>query len=197
LWITAGAVGIVLSLAVTFFLNPTVPTEGSHAYTFTYTRKFASLEQGSAGLPVRLEIPKINVDAAIEPVGLTSQGAVDVPKDPTDAAWFSLSPRPGASGSSVIDGHIGWWKDGAAAVFNSLYKLRKGDRLYTVDGQGVTTTFVVRGSRKYNPNANASGVFDSADGKVHLNLITCDGTWNSTQKNYPDRLVVFTDEETK
>jgi len=39
---------------------------------------FSNQEQTSVGLPVRLKITRIDVDAAIIPVGLTSDGAMDV-----------------------------------------------------------------------------------------------------------------------
>jgi len=67
-------------------------------------------------------IPSINIDAAIEYVGLTSNGAMAVPKGPNDVGWFELGPRPGDIGSAVIAGHDGW-KDGIPAVFDNLSKL--------------------------------------------------------------------------
>lgn len=158
--------------------------------------KFTELAgQAGLGIPVRIKVPKINVDAALEPVGLTSGGALAVPKSPTNAGWYNMGPRPGEEGSSVIDGHFGRWKNGAPAVFDNLNKLHKGDKLYIEDEKGVTTAFVVRESRRYDPNAEATEVFGSSDGKSHLNLITCEGTWNATTKSYSDRLVVFADKE--
>lgn len=154
----------------------------------------AQQEQPSPGLPVRLTIPAIHVDAVVEYVGLTGDGAVEVPKDPLHVAWFNLSPRPGERGVSVIDGHFGW-KNNLPAVFDDLHTLRKGDRLYVEDDKGVITTFVVQKTRNYNQSEDASGVFDSSDGKIHLNLITCEGVWNVVSKNYSERFVVFTDKE--
>jgi len=55
----------------------------------------ASSKKNISGLPVRLKIPKINVDAPIISVGITSQGEMGVPKGPSDTAWFDLGPRPG------------------------------------------------------------------------------------------------------
>jgi LPXTG-site transpeptidase (sortase) family protein len=146
------------------------------------------------GLPVRLVIPEIAVDAAVEDVGLTPQGAMAAPEGPTDVGWFDLGPRPGESGSAVIAGHEGW-KDNTAAAFDDLYKLQKDDKIYIEDGQGAMTTFVVREIRTYDQNGDASDVFSSGDGKAHLNLITCEGTWNAAQKSYSNRLVVFADIE--
>ncbi|PIZ82226.1 MAG: class F sortase, partial [Parcubacteria group bacterium CG_4_10_14_0_2_um_filter_41_6] len=38
-------------------------------------------------------------------------------------------------------------------------------------------------------------VFNSSDGKAHLNLITCTGVWNKEDNAFSERLVVFTDKE--
>jgi LPXTG-site transpeptidase (sortase) family protein len=149
----------------------------------------------SIGLPVRLEIPAINVNAVIEYVGLTPQGAMAVPEGPSDVAWFDLGPPPGEVGSAVIAGHEGW-KDGIAAVFDDLYQLRVGDKIVVEDDNGTTVTFVVRAIKTYNQNEDASAIFDTNDGQAHLNLITCEGTWNAAEKSYSDRLVVFADETT-
>lgn len=152
-------------------------------------------EQVNPGFPIRLKIPKINVDAAIESIGLTPQGAMGTPKGGINVAWFNLGPRPGDNGSAVIAGHFGLWKNGKGSVFDNLYKLKKGDKLYIKDEKGTMITFVVRESRRYNPNADASDVFGSSDGKAHLNLVTCEGTWDKIRKTYSNRLIVFADKE--
>jgi LPXTG-site transpeptidase (sortase) family protein len=149
-----------------------------------------------AELPVRLKIPAISVDAALDYVGLTSQGYLGVPQGPTNAAWYDQGPRPGEAGDAVIDGHFGY-KNHIPAVFDNLHALQKGDNLYTVDEKGLTTTFVVRQVRTYGQNQDDTDVFVSSDGKAHLNLITCQGDWNQAQKSYSSRLVVFADEVTK
>ncbi len=185
---TFGIAGMAFSSATILFLakNKSVET----------IKSIVLLEQINSGLPVRLTIPKINVDTAFEYVGITAGGAMDVPKSPAEVAWFKLGIRPGEKGSAVIAGHFGW-KNGIAAAFDDLNKLQKGDRVYIEDEKGVKTSFVVRESRSYDAKADASDVFDSGDGKAHLNLITCEGVWNKTKKSYSDRLIVFTDKEIK
>lgn len=194
--------GFVLSLALLFYFIPINSTQSGSALFIKNAvvpskQEQASLpaSQAGSGLPVRLKIPKINVDTALEYVDLTPEGAVGVPKSPTLAAWYNFGPRPGDNGSAVITGHYGYWKNGKVGVFNNLYKLRKGDKVYVKDDKGATTTFVVREFRTYDPKADASGVFISTDGKSHLNLITCGGAWNKVSKSYPKRLVVFTDKK--
>lgn len=148
----------------------------------------------TAGLPTRLKIPRINVDADFVYVGLTPDGTMDSPKEPLDVAWFKSGPRPGEIGSAVIAGHFGW-KEGKKAVFDNLQELRKGDKLQVEDEKGRVITFVVRELRRYGEHDDASEVFGSSDGKAHLNLVTCQGVWNKKQKSYSERLVVFTDRE--
>ena len=141
----------------------------------------------------RIKIPKINVDASIESVGLIS-GRMDVPEYPMDTAWLSLSSFPGEIGNAVIDGHSGY-KDNIPAVFDDLHLLRIGDKLYIEDEKGKTIVFVVRETKIYDPDADALKVFSSSDGLSHLNLITCVGTWDTTTKSRSNRLVVFSDRE--
>lgn len=179
--------GITFFLITFLFLTFYLP-----GHTYSYYKISTS---NTFGLPVRLKIPNINVDAVIEYVGLASDGTMDVPKGPANVAWFNLGPRPGNIGSAVIAGHYGSWKSGAESVFDNLNKLRKGDKIYVEDEKGVIITFVVRESRIYDPKVNASNVFSSSDGKAHLNLVTCEGVWDNVHKTYSNRLVVFTDKE--
>lgn len=152
-------------------------------------------ERPNYGLPIRLKIPAINVNSVIEYVGLDSKGAMDVPKNRDDVAWFNLGSRPGNDGSAVISGHYGW-QNNEGSAFDNLHKLRKGDKIYVEDENGEIILFVVRESRRYNPetkvNDNAD-IFGSADGKPHLNLITCEGVWDEKTQQYAQRLVVFAD----
>jgi sortase (surface protein transpeptidase) len=73
--------------------------------------------------------------------------------------------------------------------------LQKGDKIYVADDAGATTTFVVSATETYDQNGDTSDIFNSSDGKAHLNLITCEGTWNAAEQSYSDRLVVFAEKE--
>ena len=83
------------------------------------------------------------------------------------------------------------------AVFDNLYKLRIGSRIYVEDASGTVRIFVAHRLQALGENADASDVFSSSDGTAHLNLITCEGIWNAATKSYSDRLVIFADEEIK
>jgi sortase A len=150
------------------------------------------------GSPVRLIIPKINVDAGFQYTGLTPDGVMEIPNNVVDIGWFTGSPRPGERGSAVVTGHVAQIRGGILTkpgVFYNLNGLSAGDKLYVINDKGESVTFIVRESRIYDPSADATDVFTSTDGGVHLNLITCDGFWNQDQLSYSQRLVIFTDAE--
>lgn len=56
--------------------------------------------------PVRVAIPRIDVDAQIQSVGVEEDGSVEVPSvdEPTLAGWYRYGPSPGEEGSAVILG---------------------------------------------------------------------------------------------
>lgn len=144
------------------------------------------------GLPVRLKIPVIGVDSAIEDALITPDGRMDVPAGSVNVAWFALGPHPGQVGSAVIGGHYGI-QNGVPFVFYKLDKVKIGDKIYIEDDKGETLSFIVRKISSFDRNADATTVFTSNDGLSHLNLITCEGIWNKVNDTYPQRLVVFTD----
>ncbi len=78
-------------------------------------------------------------------------------------------------------------------VFYNLDKLKIGDKIYIVNDKDETLAFVVRSIKSFDRTADATTIFASSDGLAHLNLITCEGTWNQVNGNYPQRLVIFTD----
>lgn len=183
------AIGSTLCIS---FLS-VLPSNGLDKESVLSTTKTVAFNEpvlAESGLPVRLRIPSIKVDSTIEYVGLTSKGAMDVPKVPGNVAWFSPGTRPGENGSAVIAGHYSWRGNGNGGVFRNLSKLRKGDLLYIVDDKGTTVSFVVRESRLYDWDADAREVFASDSG-TNLNLVTCAGTWDSSKQSSTKRRVIF------
>lgn len=188
-WILVGAIIVIASFILAYKIQK--PEQNNTKSIFTQEQE----QINSVGLPVRLKIPTIEVDATVEQVGLTPGGAMDTPKGPDNVGWFNLGTRPGDEGSAVMAGHYGTWKNGKGSVFDNLHKLNKGDKIYIEDDKGATVAFVVRESRNYEPKADAVDVFSSDDEKAHLNLITCEGIWDKDSKSYSQRLVIFTDRE--
>jgi LPXTG-site transpeptidase (sortase) family protein len=169
------------------------PSTGSNRDLIAYSdiRDPGGIPQG---LPVRLKIPSIGVDSAIEDALITSDGRMDVPAGTVNVAWFALGPHPGDVGSAVIGGHYGNYESNKGpTVFYYLDQLKAGDKVYIEDDTGNTRAFVVRRVQLFDRNGDPTTVFTSQDGLAHLNLITCEGIWNQVNDSYPDRRVVFTD----
>jgi len=153
------------------------------------------VEQHDYDLPVRIKIPMIGVDAAVEYVGINKDGEMGVPAGPYGVAWYHLGTRPGEIGSAVMTGHYGTWRNGSGSVFDNLNKLQAGDKIYIEDNRNNIIIFVVREKREYNPNSDAAEIFTSDDGRAHLNLITCEGVWDKASQSFSQRLVVFSDKQ--
>jgi sortase A len=144
----------------------------------------------SPGIPEEISIPKINVNAVVESVGMDSQGRMDVPKNAIDTAWYSPGFKPGIKGSAVIDGHYDR-VTGAPAVFWNLKLLSTGDMITVTDNNGKKYMFSVIQVAKYpDDNFPLKEVFAEANVPM-LNLITCNGVWDKVAKNYSNRLVVY------
>ncbi len=161
------------------------------AYVEPQTLSITTSEQTVLPTPVRLVIPKIGVNAMIESVGLTPAGAMDIPKDQFNVAWYNRGPRPGEQGSAVIDGHLDG-ENQTEAVFKDLKTVEIGDTVEVIDDQGHQTVFVVRKTKLYQANDDTTEIFKDTSGR-YLNLITCAGRWNSDRHDYEERLVVFTE----
>ena len=183
---------LILLVPLTIFVLPTNRPAQSGLPEPMESRKLEEQEAVVYGLPVRLKVPKIKVDAAVSLMGLKENGDMEAPKDGRGVGWYKIGSRPGNNGTAVMAGHYGQWKNGEGSVFDDLDKLEKGDKVYVEDDHGVTATFVVRELRSYRRGEKAPSVFNfSSDGKAYLNLVTCQGDWNEGQGSYSDRLVVF------
>jgi sortase A len=147
----------------------------------------------TVGYPVRLRIPKIGVDANVERVGLAADGAMDVPKDPDDVAWFESGVRPGEQGNAAIDGHVD--SCCAPAVFWDLRKLVAGDEIIVVGDDNIERHFVVRGWETYPDTAAPLDRIFGPSFAPHLNLITCDqnSAFDRARGSYDGNLVVYAD----
>ena len=143
------------------------------------------------GLPNHIQIPKLKVDAHVIYVGLTKTGNMSVPNNVIDAGWYKYGALPGNTGTAVIAGHLDGLR-GEPGVFSNLSKLLPGDTITVTEGNGLVVSFVVRETKSYPQTEQPAEVFTSTSGS-HLNLITCTGSWDSSEHQFAKRLVVFAD----
>lgn len=138
-----------------------------------------------------LKIPEINVFARVMQVGITSGGALGTPNNVYDTAWYSGSAEPGQTGATLIDGHVSSWT--THGVFYNLDKLKAGDPISIVRGDGQVINYQVVKTITYNYNQvdmNAA-LTPVTPGKSGLNLITCTGQVIKGTSQFNKRLIVF------
>jgi sortase (surface protein transpeptidase) len=141
--------------------------------------------------PARLIIPSLNINAAVQSVGLarTGTGAIGTPDNATDVAWYNRGPIPGSPGIAIIDGHLDT-RTVPEAVFYHLGDLAVGESIYVQDHAGVQQRFVVTSRQQLPYDADTSALFKNT-GTPQLVLITCAGDWLPDKDEYTDRIVVF------
>jgi len=149
-------------------------------------------QEEAIAIPLRLEIPAINVNAPIESVGQDSEGRMDVPSIWFATGWYNLGYRPGHKGSAVISGHYDR-ADGGKAVFYNLDNLSIGDEIHVYDKDEKKRTFYVTAKESYPWNQVPLEEIFNTTGKATLNLITCEGVWDSRTRNYQERLVIYSE----
>lgn len=143
-----------------------------------------------AGVPVRIVIPRLKIDADVEHVGLAPDGSMDVPQRFDTVGWYKLGARPGELGNAVLAGHLD--SKTGPAIFWRLKELQPGDEIIVTGDDGKDRHFVVRELENYPyDRAPLERIFGPTE-SVGLNLITCIGTFDRRAQNYDQRLVVYT-----
>ena len=139
--------------------------------------------------PVWLTIPAIGVRAPIVKLGLNRNGTLQVPSTTTVVGWYTNSPRPGATGSAIIAGHVD--SRSGPGVFFWLRHLHPGERIYVRRADGTLAVFTVTAVRMYAkahfPTATVYGPVPDAE----LRLITCGGTFDYARGSYLSNVVVY------
>jgi len=141
-------------------------------------------------MPTKLTIPKLKIEATFEePLGLTAEGAIEVPDSYTQVGWYKHGPTPGEYGPAVILGHVD--SVSGPAVFFPLGQLEAGDDIIIDRADGSVAHFKVEKLERYEqvafPTAKVYGDIDHAG----LRLITCSGTFKKGEQRYTHNLVVY------
>ena len=139
--------------------------------------------------PVWLTIPAIGVKAPIINLGLNRNGTLQVPSTTTVAGWYTGSPRPGATGSAVIAGHVD--SRTGPGIFFWLKKMRPGERIYVRRADGSLAVFTVTVVRIYTKSKFPTAMVYGPVPDAELRLITCGGTFDYARRSYLSNVVVY------
>ncbi|MFE0459196.1 class F sortase [Kitasatospora sp. NPDC058965] len=140
--------------------------------------------------PVRVRIPAIKVDAQVTGLGLDSQGQLTTPPPGRHhlAGWYRDGTAPGATGTSVIIGHVD--DRVGPGVFYLLGKLHPGQTVSVTRQDHRTAVFTVDAVRSFPKTAFPSHEIYDPTGRAELRLITCGGHYDH-RTGYQANTVVF------
>jgi hypothetical protein len=142
--------------------------------------------------PVELVVPAIGVRTSLLRLGLTAEGALEVPAagpDHDSAAWYRYSPSPGSVGPAIIVGHVD--SVNGPSVFSRLGRLRRQDRVLVTREDGSVAVFAVDAVRRYRKSDFPSGLVYGNTDRATLRLISCAGPIDPDTGHYRDNVVVF------
>ena len=125
----------------------------------------------------------------IVPVGVSSDGQMQMPRDPADIGWYRFGPRPGSPrGSAVLAGHVDSLEYGVGPLAR-LSSLHRGDRV-NVHTAGRSLAFRVTRVRVVSKSDVALTEVFRNGGPAALRIVTCGPPYIASQGGYQDNVIV-------
>jgi LPXTG-site transpeptidase (sortase) family protein len=192
--VTAGAVGLLLALAVAACGTPQAGSAPALSAPAAAPSSAPAEPAGTSSGPANVTPATVEIAGADPaPVGLVDvadDGTLNIPKDIDTLGWWVGSKPMGATkGTTLIAGHV----DSAVAglgYFAKLTDLKKGDPITVVDGLGEKWTFEVSATKQTGKSALPKDLFDTT-GERRLALITCGGEFDEVKRSYVDNYIVY------
>lgn len=138
--------------------------------------------------PALLVIEKLKVQAPVEVKGLDAHNVMEVPDNPTDAAWYRFTAKPGSGGNAVFSGHRDFGQVGNPAIFWHLDQLVAGDQIDVVSDKRTQISYRVSQTWEYRVSDMPMQQVLATDRSDEVTLITGSGTY--LRGGYDHRLVV-------
>jgi sortase (surface protein transpeptidase) len=166
------------------------PTQDQAANGVEAARGFRSTRRYQpTPIPVRVDIPSIQVASSLDRLGQAPDRTVEVPSDWNVAGWYAAGPRPGDPGSAVILGHVDSKR--GPAVFFRLRQLRRGDAITITRADGSSVRFVVERIEQYPKDRFPTDDVYYPTLTPTLRLVTCGGEFDATAGHYRSNVIVF------
>jgi hypothetical protein len=195
----AAALGVVVAVALVLVLAPKAPDEiappspptANSPGTASIAHTTATAADGlPAAKPASLTIPAIGVRVAgIKDLGLTPDGALEVPGDATTVGWFTGAPSPGEPGPAVLAAHVDYKH--VLGTFSRLKDLRPGELAEVGRADGRIAVFTVYRVDRYPKAAFPTDQVYGDTPDAELRLITCGGAFDRASGNYLDNVVAY------
>lgn len=142
-----------------------------------------------AATPVALRIEAIGVAAAVEAVGVSKDGSVEIP-EADRVGWYQYGSAPGdPTGSAVIVGHRDSRTLGRGVLFD-LGAVKLGEQIKVRMSSGETLNYRVVERRSYAKQGLPWATFFTDRGTPRLTVITCGGAYDADNGGYQDNIIV-------
>ncbi len=139
--------------------------------------------------PVRLSVPALGVDTAVDAVGVEPDGQMTIPAEVDRVGWYRFGPAPGDDGSAVLAGHVDDREQGLGAMA-PLREAEVGAEVYVTDAAGATSRWRVVSREVISKQVLPLDRLFARDGPPRLTLITCGGPFLPEFASYRDNVVV-------
>lgn len=182
--------GLTLSGWVWVFRSHLHSSSAPAMQSTSHSKHLRALKRGEPPLAgeqlppgTRLLIPRLGVNAPIEPVGLNGDGSLATPTlHPwRGVGWYQDSPAPGKPGKALLVG-LQRGSDGTAAVFALVRTIRLGDSVMVVDTSGHMLYFAVTYVASYPPQQIRSILALHTTHKTALDLVVYANPYQPAQR---------------
>ncbi len=161
-----------------------------HVPVSASTRPTAAV-QPRAAAAVRLRVPRLGIARPMIRLHVQPDRSLSVPRSFADIGWWSEGPRPGASGATIVGGHIS--SKAGPGAFYTLRRMQVRDLIAVDRADGTTAIFQVRSVRSFARSNYPSALVYRTNGRSSIHLITCDGTFDPSIGHHVNNLVVLAD----
>jgi hypothetical protein len=139
--------------------------------------------------PVRVQVEGTGIDLEVIPGGVEENGAMALPDNHYQAAWYRYGPAPGADeGSSVLAAHVDSRTEQLPIA--GLKDVAEGTILTVTREDGSVLRYATEGVENIAKRSlDGHRLFDRT-GEPRLKLVTCGGEWLEAQDDYEDNVVL-------
>ncbi len=139
--------------------------------------------------PRFLTVAGTTINMPVVGVGVSADGAMEIPEPFNEAGWYRFGPAPGAdAGTAVLAAHVDTTSD--SAPFSQLKSLTRGTLITVQREAAPPLNFRVTGVELMAKDAFDGASVFRRDGPPRLKLVTCGGRWLDEQKDYGDNVIV-------
>lgn len=140
--------------------------------------------------PARIRVDALDLDMAVDPVGVDDDGLMELPPDTAVAGWYRFGPGLGASkGTTVIAAHVDSNAYGLGP-FSRLKELGPGAEIVLSAAEGSVLRYVVSAVTTTIKGEVPLDALFANDGPARLALVTCGGDFDYETRHYLSNVLV-------